>query len=134
MPKPTAQHKRKPVPPRRRPGRPNSTAGVDQRARLLDATVALFGERGIGATTLREIARRAAVTPALLHYYFESKEALVQTLLTERIAPFVAVSVAPLLAPLASHATWSSRLGSRGNSRVRTSAGFRPGRLRPSSA
>src|SRR5579883_1806599 len=102
MPKPTAQHKRKPVPPRRRPGRPNSTAGVDQRARLLDATVALFGERGIGATTLREIARRAAVTPALLHYYFESKEALVQTLLTERIAPFVAVSVAPLLAPLAS--------------------------------
>lgn len=89
-------------PPPRRPGRPAAAAGVDQRARLLDAAVELFGEHGIGATTLREIARRAQVTPALLHYYFASKESLVQTILDERVAPFVAVSVAPLREPLAS--------------------------------
>ncbi len=99
---PKSAIKRKSVSPRRGPGRPNAAAGVDQRGRLLDAAVALFGERGIAATTLREIARRAAVTPALLHYYFESKETLMQTILAERVAPFVAVSVAPLLTPLPS--------------------------------
>jgi len=86
----------------RGPGRPSAAAGADQRARLLDAAVALFGERGIAATPLREIARRAQVTPALLHYYFASKDTLVQTLLDERIAPFIAVSVAPLREPLPS--------------------------------
>jgi len=86
----------------RGPGRPSAAAGVDQRVRLLDAAVALFGERGIAATPLREVARRAQVTPALLHYYFASKDTLVQTLLDERIAPFIAVSVAPLREPLPS--------------------------------
>ena len=88
--------------PPRGPGRPSATAAVDQRGRLLDAAIALFGERGIAATPLREIARSAQVTPALLHYYFASKDALVQTLLDERIAPFVAVSMAPLREPLPS--------------------------------
>jgi AcrR family transcriptional regulator len=88
--------------PPRRPGRPAAAAGVDQRARLLDAALALFGETGIGATTLRAIAQRAKVTPALLHYYFASKESLVETIIAERIAPFLAVSMAPLREPLAS--------------------------------
>lgn len=86
----------------RRPGRPSAKANPDQRARLLDAAVALFGERGIAATTLRAIAQRAKVTPALLHYYFASKNSLIETILAERVAPFVAVSVAPLLTPQAS--------------------------------
>jgi len=96
-----ASQPRKRSPPRR-PGRPTAAAGVDQRTRLLDAAVELFGEHGIAATTLREIARRAQVTPALLHYYFESKESLVQMILDERVAPFVAVSVAPLREPSSS--------------------------------
>ncbi|WP_347262218.1 TetR/AcrR family transcriptional regulator [Rudaea sp.] len=88
--------------PPRRPGRPAATAGVDRRARLLDAALALFGEAGIGATTLRAIAQRARVTPALLHYYFASKDSLVETILAERVAPFLAVSMAPLREPLPS--------------------------------
>lgn len=104
---PTATAKAKVARPRapkavvapRGPGRPSAATGVDQRLRLLDVAVALFGERGIAATPLREIARRAQVTPALLHYYFASKDTLVQTLLDERIAPFIAVSVAPLREP-----------------------------------
>jgi AcrR family transcriptional regulator len=90
---------KRPLKPRR-PGRP--PAGADLRERLLDAAIACFAERGIAATTLRAIATAAGVTPALLHYYFKSKNSLVETMLAERIAPFVAVSVAPLLAPLPS--------------------------------
>ncbi|MGH8124062.1 MAG: TetR/AcrR family transcriptional regulator [Rudaea sp.] len=86
----------------RRPGRPSAAANVDLRARLLDSAIALYAERGIAATPLRAIAQRAGVTPALLHYYFASRSALVETILAERVAPFVAVSVAPLLAPLPS--------------------------------
>jgi TetR/AcrR family transcriptional regulator len=93
---PAANRQRKP----RRPGRP--PAGVDQRGRILDAAVTLFAEHGIVGTTLRAIATAAGVTPALLHYYFTSKAKLVEVLLEERIAPFVAVSAAPLLAPLPS--------------------------------
>ncbi len=90
------------TPKPRRPGRPVAAGGIDQRERMLDAALALFSERGIAATSLRAIATAAHVTPALLHYYFKSKKSLVETLLAERIAPFVAVSVAPLLAPLPS--------------------------------
>jgi len=84
---------------RRKPGRPSAQASADQRARLFDAALALFAEQGIAATPLRAIARRAGVTPALLHYYFASKESLVETILAERVAPFVATSAAPLLEP-----------------------------------
>jgi TetR/AcrR family transcriptional regulator len=85
----------------RRPGRPRADA-ADLRARVLDAAIACFAERGIAGTTLRAIAESAGVTPALLHYYFRSKDKLVEMLLEERVAPFVAVSAAPLLKPLAS--------------------------------
>jgi TetR/AcrR family transcriptional regulator len=84
-------------------GRPTSAAAnIDQRRALLDTAIALFSERGIAATPLRAIAQQAGVTPALLHYYFQSKDTLVETILAERVAPFVAVSVAPLLNPLPS--------------------------------
>jgi len=94
---PSATHARKP----RRPGRPRADV-ADLRGRMLDAAIACFAERGIAATTLRAIATAAGVTPALLHYYFQSREKLVEVLLQERIAPFVAVSAAPLLKPLPS--------------------------------
>lgn len=85
----------------RRPGRPPA-ASADLRSRLLDAAIEIFASRGIAATTLRAIANNAGVTPALLHYYFESKRKLVEVVLAERVEPFVAVSVAPLLKPLPS--------------------------------
>ncbi|MBS0570503.1 MAG: TetR family transcriptional regulator, partial [Proteobacteria bacterium] len=91
---------RSPV-PSRKPGRPRADV-ADLRARLLDVAIETFAARGIAATTLRGIAAAAKVTPALLHYYFHNKRKLVDTVLAERIEPFVAVSVAPLLAPLPS--------------------------------
>src|SRR5689334_8740150 len=73
----------------RSPGRPLNARG-DQRARLLDAALALFSRQGIAETSLSAIARRARVTPALVHYYFGSREQLLDALMDERIAPLVA--------------------------------------------
>ncbi|MEV6925064.1 helix-turn-helix domain-containing protein [Dactylosporangium sp. NPDC051485] len=46
------------------------------RARIRDAAIALFAERGAGATTVRDIAEQAGVSPGLLRHHFGSKEAL----------------------------------------------------------
>ena len=74
--------------PTRSPGRPANSKG-DQRARLLDAAIALFTRQSIAETSLRAVARRAHVTPALVHYYFGNREQLVDALVVERILPLV---------------------------------------------
>jgi AcrR family transcriptional regulator len=84
---------------RRTPGRPPKTRG-DQRARLLDVAIELFSRQGIAATPLNAIARRARVTPALLHYYFGSRERLLDALLEERFLPLLDT----LRADLSAHA------------------------------
>jgi AcrR family transcriptional regulator len=54
----------------RRPG------GADTRAEILDAARAEFGERGYTAATVRQVARRAHVDPALIYHYFADKAGL----------------------------------------------------------
>jgi len=76
--------------PARSPGRPANSRG-DQRARLLDAAIAIFSRQSIAETSLRAVARRARVTPALVHYYFGNREQLVDALVVERILPLVLV-------------------------------------------
>lgn len=73
-------------PRRRTPGRPSGD-GPDLRAHLLDAAIACFTRTGIAATSLRAIASEAAVTPALLHYYFGDKAQLVDAIVAERLMP-----------------------------------------------
>jgi len=74
---------------RRRPGRPPAhTANL--RERLLDAAVDCFTTSGIAAASLRSIAVAAGVTPAMVHYYFGSKEKLLDAFLAERLMPRVA--------------------------------------------
>lgn len=74
---------------RRGPGRPRGET-PQQRERLLDAALACYAGSGIGATSLRSIAAEADVTPALVHYYFGSKEQLLDTVVAERFMPVVA--------------------------------------------
>jgi len=74
----------------RRPGRPRAEE-ANQRERLLDAAVACFAADGIAATSLRGIAVKAGVTPALVNYYFGSKEQLLELFVAERVTPVVAV-------------------------------------------
>jgi AcrR family transcriptional regulator len=74
----------------RRPGRP--AAGIDaagQRERLIDAATALFSERGVGATSVKAIAARAGVTPALVHYYFPTRVQLLDAVADYRLGPMV---------------------------------------------
>ncbi len=54
----------------RRPG------ASDTRARVLQAARTSFGERGFDGATIRDIALRAGVDPALVHHYFGSKQQL----------------------------------------------------------
>lgn len=46
------------------------------RRRILEAATHLFSEQGPGTTTMREIARMAGVSLAMLHHYFGSKSDL----------------------------------------------------------
>jgi AcrR family transcriptional regulator len=58
---------------RRRGRRP---AGEDTRAALLDAAQAVFTEQGFDGATVRAIARRAGVDPAMVNHWFGGKEGL----------------------------------------------------------
>ena len=72
----------------RRPGRPRGKKpGTASREQLMDIALMLFARQGIAHTSLNAIAKEAGVTPAMLHYYFSSREALVDQLLEERFMP-----------------------------------------------
>ena len=46
------------------------------RARIRDAAIRLFAERGVNGTTVRDVAQQAGVSSGLLRHHFGSKEAL----------------------------------------------------------
>ena len=72
----------------RRPGRPRGQkSGSANREQLMDIALALFARHGIARISLNAIAKEAGVTPAMLHYYFSSREALVEKLVEERFMP-----------------------------------------------
>ena len=70
---------------RRKRGQPpgRTVEGDAARQRLYETAVALIGERGYEAATLRDVAARAGVSPALLYRYFPSKRAVVLALYDE---------------------------------------------------
>ena len=51
--------------------------GEATRRRILTAALRLFRKQGADATTMREIASKAKVSPGLAYHYFSSKEAMV---------------------------------------------------------
>ena len=59
--------------PRRRGRRPG---GADTRASLLDAPRVVFAERGFDGATVRVIADRAGVDPAMVNHWFGGKQSL----------------------------------------------------------
>jgi len=64
------------------------THQADNRERLIAAGEAILAEKGIEATTVKEIARRAGVSPGLFHYYFASKDDLLLAVVYEAGARF----------------------------------------------
>ncbi|QWF83410.1 TetR/AcrR family transcriptional regulator [Amycolatopsis sp. CA-230715] len=57
-----------------RPGRWRT--GAESKQRILDTARALFGEHGYGGTTVRAIAAGAGVDPAMVFYFFGTKQSL----------------------------------------------------------
>ena len=74
----------------RTPGRPPANLERDARDALLAAATDLFAQHGVAATTFAMIAKRAGLTPAMVHYYFTSREQLLDAVVEERIAPLIA--------------------------------------------
>ena len=63
----------------------------DVRAKLLEASVFLFSDQGVAGTTVAEIAARAGVTSAMVHYYFKTKDQLLDAVVAEKlIGQFIA--------------------------------------------
>ncbi|HEY3522575.1 MAG TPA: TetR family transcriptional regulator [Candidatus Limnocylindrales bacterium] len=69
----------------RRPGTPAT------RDRILDAARAGFAERGFDNASIRDVAARAGVDPALVHHYFGSKQQLFVAAMEWPIDPSVAI-------------------------------------------
>ena len=79
--------------PRRRGRRPG---GADTRSALLAAARAEFAERGFDGATVRAIAERAGVDPAMVNHWFGGKEALFTAALDMPLDPTaVAADVVP---------------------------------------
>ncbi|HTY71004.1 MAG TPA: TetR family transcriptional regulator [Actinomycetes bacterium] len=71
------------MPPRgRRP-----LGSPDARAAILAAARDLFAEQGFERTTVRGVARRAQVDPALVHHYFGTKDGLLAEVLVPPVDP-----------------------------------------------
>ena len=71
----------KPAKRGRPPGR--TVEGEATRRRLYETAIRLVGEQGYEATTLRDVAKRAGVSPGLLYRYFPSKRSVVLALYDE---------------------------------------------------
>jgi len=84
--------------PTRRPGRPAASLERDARVLLLAAATDLFAEHGVAATTFAMIAKRAGLTPAMVHYYFIDRDQLLDAVVEERIAPLIASVWGPVTA------------------------------------
>jgi AcrR family transcriptional regulator len=76
--------------PRRRRGRPRGATeqGAATRRKLYETATEFFATRGYESTTLRDIADRADVSPALLYRYFPSKRAVLLELYDELSSEF----------------------------------------------
>jgi TetR/AcrR family transcriptional regulator, cholesterol catabolism regulator len=55
---------------------------TDRRALILASAAGMFARKGIGATTVREIADAVGVLSGSLYHHFESKDAIVEEILT----------------------------------------------------
>jgi AcrR family transcriptional regulator len=69
---------------RGRPVRRPAAVPLEMRSHLLDHAEALFAMSGLHGVTVREVARSAAVDPALVHYYFETKQRLFDAVFERR--------------------------------------------------
>jgi len=56
----------------------------DRREQILDSALRVFAHKGFASASNKDIAREAGITTGLIYHYFESKAALLKSLLEER--------------------------------------------------
>src|SRR5581483_1784727 len=56
----------------------------DRKEQILDAAMRVFAQKGFTRATNKDIAREAGITPGLIYYYFESKEAVLNAIIEQR--------------------------------------------------
>ena len=76
-------------------GRPEASSHSDVREQILSAAERLFATQGFAATTVRQLAEEVGVNPAMVHYYFGSKTALLEAVMASVLEP-MAGSIAAL--------------------------------------
>lgn len=63
----------------------------DTEAQILAAAEELFLERGFALTSTTMIAKKAGCTQALIHYYFRTKDRLVEAVLKQKVMLFLSI-------------------------------------------
>jgi len=76
-------------PIRKQPGRPPAGNDPAVRQQLLAAARGLFAQQGYDAISIRKVAEAAQVNPAMIHYYFGSKQGLYEAMLADTFAPLI---------------------------------------------
>jgi len=74
------------------PGRPGRwRSGAESKQRILETARELFGQHGYGATTVRAIATAAGVDPAMVFYFFGTKQQLFGAAvdMSDKVAPAI---------------------------------------------
>jgi AcrR family transcriptional regulator len=75
----------------RPPVKPNpKLQGNDRRREITDAALGLFAERSFASVTIKDIAGKLRINPALIYYYFESKQDLFRSSIEAAIFDAVA--------------------------------------------
>jgi len=100
----TARSKRPPTAKKPVPVAPGAANGItpDRKAELIDKAARLFGERGYGNTSMRDIAAAFGILHGSLYHHFGSKEELFITVYASGVDAFIAdvqAAIAPLPDP-----------------------------------
>jgi AcrR family transcriptional regulator len=69
------------------PSAPAALPSLDTKERILETAERLFSERGFDRTSLRNITAAARVNLAAVHYYFGSKEGLLEAIFARVVGP-----------------------------------------------
>lgn len=80
------------------PPPPRQKRSLQKRARLSNAALALFGEKGYEATSIADIARRAKLAVGGFYQHFRSKRQLLLALMDELLEKLSALNLRPNLA------------------------------------
>ena len=67
----------------------------DRRDQIIDAAMQVFAQKGFTRATNKDIAHEAGITPGLIYYYFESKEALLKAIIETRSPAQLITTLSP---------------------------------------